>query len=109
MEEYKRECHKYSGVIFDGIPRTVKQVELLENEFDLSNHLLVNVILREDILIEKLLGRRVCSGCGQNFNICSIHKDGYEMEPLLPDKNNMCDGCEGNIITRADDKESIIR
>lgn len=52
-------------------------------------------MLNREILIEKLLGRRVCIDCGQNYNICSIHKNGYEMEPLLPKKEHTCDKCGG--------------
>ena len=107
--EFKNEGKKFKGVIFDGIPRTLKQVTLLKNDFDLSNFLLVNVILREDILIEKLMGRRVCNKCGRNYNICKIDKDGYLMDPLMPAKENKCDDCQGNLVLREDDKEDIIK
>jgi len=107
--EYNRNAANYNGVLFDGIPRTVRQAQLLKEKFDLSKFLLVNVILREDILIEKLLGRRVCDGCGKNYNVCSIHKDGYEMEPLLSAKDDNCEVCNGKLIQRSDDKEDIIK
>lgn len=107
--EYNRNAANYNGVLFDGIPRTVRQAQLLKEKFDLSKFLLVNVILREDILIEKLLGRRVCDGCGKNYNVCSIHKDGYEMEPLLSAKGDNCEVCNGKLIQRSDDKEDIIK
>ena len=44
--------------------------------------LIVNILLKEDILIEKLAGRRMCEFCGNNYNVCSILKDGYDMEAL---------------------------
>ena len=37
----------------------------------------VNVMLREDILIEKLTSRRVCNSCGENYNLANINRDGY--------------------------------
>ncbi len=45
-----------------------------------------------------MLGRRTCNDCGNTYNICSINRDGYEMEPLSPKKEGICDKCGGNII-----------
>lgn len=36
----------------------------MTQKFDFKNGILVNIFLNEEILIEKLLGRRVCSNCG---------------------------------------------
>ena len=108
-KEYEMQKVKFKGVIFDGIPRTLLQVNLLKQHFDLSKFLLVNIILREDILIEKLMGRRVCNGCGRNYNLCTISKDGYEMDPLLPEKGQNCDDCPGTLILREDDRENIVK
>ena len=102
------EASKYKGLIFDGIPRTLSQLQSMKVKYPLSHSLLINVVLREDILIEKLGGRRVCNGCGRNYNICSINKDGYQMEPLLPKKADTCDDCSGTLILRNDDKIDVI-
>lgn len=107
IDEFNKDQSK--GVIFDGIPRNVNQVDLLKLVFDLKDYLLVNIELNEDILIEKLMGRRVCASCGKNYNLCTIDKDGYKMKPLLPNKEGVCDSCEGNLVRRADDTEEIIR
>jgi adenylate kinase len=42
-----------------------------------------------------MLGRRTCNDCGNTYNICSINRDGYEMEPLNPKKEGVCDKCGG--------------
>ena len=97
------------GLIFDGIPRNIRQVEMLEHRFDLENSLIVNMELREDILIEKLMGRRVCLSCGKNYNLCTIDKEGYYMKPMLPKKEGSCDNCGGKLVKRADDTELIIK
>ena len=107
-EEYKNEIKNYNGVIFDGIPRNLKQAEILKTRFNLEKYLIINIILKKDILIEKLLGRRVCEDCGENYNICEIDKNGYFMKPLLSKKENICDCCGGNLIKRKDDKVDII-
>lgn len=108
-KEIESQAGKFKGVILDGIPRTVSQVALLKQHFDLSQFLLINVILREDILIEKLGGRRVCGKCGRNYNVCTIKKDGYEMEPLLSKKGDKCEDCDGQLQLRNDDKEHVIK
>jgi len=58
--------------------------------------------------LEKLMGRRVCSVCGQNYNICSIYRDGYEMDPLLPKKEGVCDVEGGKLVIRDDDTHAVI-
>ena len=54
------------------------------------------------------MARRVCDGCGETYNICSIDRDGYLMEPLNPAKENVCDKCSGNLVIRNDDREEVI-
>lgn len=82
--------------------------EILEGMIDID--LVVNLKLREDVLIEKCLGRRLCSQCGKNFNIASISVKGehgnpaISMAPLLPPEN-----CMSKLITRADDTEQVVR
>ena len=72
--------------------------------------MVVNLKLREDILVEKCLGRRICSQCGKNFNVACIDVKGENglpaiyMAPLLPPNN-----CMSKMITRADDTEEVVR
>jgi len=72
--------------------------------------MVVNLKLREDILVEKCLGRRICSQCGKNFNVACIDVKGENglpaiyMAPLLPPDN-----CMSKMITRADDTEEVVR
>lgn len=98
-------------MILDGVPRTIKQAEML-HKAGVKIDLIINFFNRDEILMEKLMGRRVCPCCGRNYNIADINtKDGYHMKPLLPKKNvDECDDCSGVKLTvRDDDKESIIR
>ncbi|KAI9153670.1 hypothetical protein LWI28_014795 [Acer negundo] len=97
-----------SGFILDGFPRTVKQAEILEGVTDID--LVVNLKLREDVLVEKCLGRRICSQCGKNYNVASINvkgengNPGMSMDPLLPPAH-----CMSKLITRADDTEEVVK
>ncbi|KAI4349218.1 hypothetical protein L6164_009838 [Bauhinia variegata] len=97
-----------SGFILDGFPRTIKQAEILEGVTEID--LVVNLKLREDVLLEKCLGRRICSQCGGNFNLASINikgedgNPGINMPPLLPPAH-----CMSKLITRSDDTETVVK
>ena len=72
--------------------------------------LVINLKLREDVLLEKCLGRRICNQCGGNFNVASINikaENGSPeiiMAPLLPPEN-----CISKLITRSDDTEAVVK
>jgi adenylate kinase len=96
------------GVILDGFPRNANQSALFEAYKHID--LVLNIKLNEEVLVKKLLGRRVCTNCRKNYNICEIKENGYDMEPLLPKKNpTKCDECNTDLSIREDDKEDIIR
>ncbi|KAI4341804.1 hypothetical protein MLD38_026484 [Melastoma candidum] len=97
-----------SGFILDGFPRTINQAEILKGVADID--LVVNLKLREDVLLEKCLGRRICSQCGKNYNVASINvkgengRPGMSMAPLLPPQH-----CMSKLITRSDDTEEVVK
>lgn len=97
-----------TGFILDGFPRTLRQAEILEKVTDID--LVINLKLREEALIAKCLGRRICSECGRNYNVACIDikdKDGSNrmyMPPLLPPPQ-----CESKLITRFDDTEEVVK
>ena len=72
--------------------------------------LVVNLRLREDVLVTKCLGRRICSQCGGNFNVATIDIDSLDsmpriyMPPLLPPPS-----CAEKMTIRADDNEEVVR
>ena len=73
--------------------------------------MVVNVSLPEWILIEKILGRRVCSSCGAGYNVANIEHGDYQMPPLLPKVEGICDHCGSTdeLSQRKDDTEKVIR
>ncbi|SBT74950.1 GTP:AMP phosphotransferase, putative [Plasmodium malariae] len=111
VEEEIKKCYTdercyYKGFILDGFPRNLIQSEKLRNMTGID--IFVNIFLPKYILIQKLLGRRICSTCNSCFNVTDIRVNSYDMPPLLPSKE--CKICRGkaNLIKRNDDTSETI-
>lgn len=98
------------GVLLDGFPRTAPQAALLDAEMEV--HAALNLTLREDVLVAKCTGRRVCSECGKGFNVAHIDVPADAarglpaifMPPLSPPAK-----CSHKMLTRDDDTEAVVR
>ena len=91
-----------NGFMLDGFPRTISQAEALDDMLkDLNIHLtaVINVDVDDDIISDRMSGRRVCSNCGHTYHI--------EYHP--PKEDGVCDLCSHQLIQRPDDlKESVL-
>jgi adenylate kinase len=97
-----------NGYLLDGFPRTLTQAETLQSLAPVD--LVVNIDLPDEVIMAKILGRRVCSGCGNNYNVAAFHENGLDMPPLLPKiKQGYCDECGGVLEQRKDDTEEIVK
>ncbi|UIP00940.1 adenylate kinase [Halobaculum sp. CBA1158] len=85
------------GFVLDGYPRNLEQAEFLSDETDLDHAVFFDV--PEDVLIERLTGRRVCDECGAN----------YHVKFDQPEEESVCDECGGELIQREDDTEETAR
>ncbi len=89
------------GVILDGFPRTRAQAESLDLSLEEFNQKIDRVLYfktSETTVIERLSGRRVCSGCGAN----------YHLKNIPPRVDNICDICGKELYQRDDDSVSTI-
>jgi len=99
--------------ILDGFPRSVKQAEALEGMTKIDTIILINC--HDEILIEKISARRICSNpqCDGNYNVADIHKFiggiEYKLPPLLPKRDMICDKCGSPLIQRKDDVPEVIK
>ena len=96
----KEDCQ--GGFILDGSPRTLVQAEALGdalNKMNIKLNSVINLQASEDIVIERLSGRRVCKSCG----------DLYHIKNVPPKVKGVCDKCEGELYQRSDDEEKTIR
>ncbi len=86
-----------SGYLLDGFPRTVQQAQALDGFA--KPEAVVNFVLADEIIIQRLSGRRVCKTCGASFHL----------QNLPPKKDGVCDHCSGELIQRPDDAPEAIQ
>lgn len=63
----------------------------------------VYVYYRRDVLIEKVVKRRVCTGCSKIYNLADIKLGTMRMPPMPPKVAGVCDDCHGRVVQRNDD------
>lgn len=86
------------GFILDGFPRTVPQAEALDR-MGVPIDLVISIEVRDDVIVERMSGRRVCEKCGASYHVkFNPSKDGQT-----------CDKDGGMLILRKDDKPEVVK
>lgn len=88
------DCKK--GFLLDGFPRTVDQAIALEeilNELSSQIDYVISLDVAEELLIERLTGRRMCTKCSAS----------YHMVFNKPQVEGKCDICGHDLYQRKDD------
>lgn len=86
------------GFILDGFPRTIPQAEALD-EMGANIDFVIDIEVEDDVIVNRLSGRRVCENCGRPYHIVS----------LKPKVDGVCDDCNGALVQRKDDQIETIK
>ena len=86
------------GYILDGVPRTIRQAEALEENGIKFDHV-VSMEVSDETIMERMGGRRVCPKCGASYHVVAVP----------PKKEGVCDACGSELITRKDDAPETVK
>lgn len=103
VEERLKAGSDSKGFVLDGFPRTVRQASMLgeaarRNGIEIDKAIYLKT--SEDVVVQRLSGRRVCPKCGTIYHVKNIP----------PKVEGVCDKCGAPLAERDDDKkEAIVR
>lgn len=93
------------GYVLDGFPRSLPQARILDELLAARGETLdvaIDLEVPDEEIVARLTARRTCPVCGKIFNLI--------FDPPSKD-GKRCDrtGCDGSLVTRADDTEETVR
>ena len=86
-----------NGYILDGVPRTIPQAQAME-ESGIGIDWAVSIEIADEVIVERMSGRRTCKNCSQTFHIVN--------NP--PKQEGICDSCGGELTIRKDDAPETV-
>ncbi len=86
-----------NGYILDGFPRSIPQAEALE-QMGIEIDAVINIDVPDANIVDRMSGRRICSGCGASYHI--------KYQP--PKKESVCDLCGNALYVRSDDSAETV-
>lgn len=90
------------GFLLDGFPRNVPQAETLDEMLALMCvrlDVVLELVVDDEEVIRRLSGRRTCRSCGHIWHV--------DFDP--PNRDGICDHCDGELFQRDDDKPDTVR
>ena len=97
LKQHIAKIKNKKGFLFDGYPRTIEQAKALETIAKIN--VIIQLVVPDWIIIERLSTRRICKNCGEVYNI----------RYLKPKRDMMCDKCGGPLYQRPDDTPEVIK
>lgn len=94
VAERIKEADCENGFLFDGFPRTVAQAEALNDISDID--MVIDIAVPAERILERIGGRRMCSGRGAGYHTSTYHKD-------------TCEKCGSPLYIRDDDKPETVK
>ncbi len=94
------DCKK--GFLLDGYPRNLHQAEALSEmlkELNITLDAAINLEIDDQVIVNRIVNRRLCSNCGKGYNLISIP----------PKQEGICDDCGSPLYQRKDDNVETIK
>lgn len=94
------DCKK--GFLLDGYPRNLVQAEALSKmlkELNIELDAAIDLEIDDQVIVERIVNRRLCSKCGKGYNLISIP----------PKQADICDDCGSPLYQRKDDNVETIK
>lgn len=91
-----------NGYILDGYPRNIAQAKIynqLLEDLNYEKGIVIFFDIDRDRALKRTISRIICPNCGSSYNLL--------VDELKPKKDNICDRCNGELKTRADDTEEV--
>ena len=87
-----------NGYVLDGFPRTIPQAKALD-EMGVKVDLALSIEVKDDVIVERMSGRRVCDKCGASYHT-----------KYNPSKDGVTCDKDGNALTlRKDDAPEVVK
>ncbi len=86
-----------NGYILDGFPRTIPQAEALD-KLGFAIDCALSIEVADEEIVKRMSGRRVCEKCGAS----------YHTEFKKPEKEGVCNLCDGKLVIRKDDEPETV-
>ena len=97
LKQHMAKIKNKKGLLFDGYPRTIEQATALEAIAKID--VIIQLVVPDWLIIERLSTRRICKNCGEVYNI----------RYLKPKVDMICDKCGGPLYQRPDDTPEVIK
>lgn len=102
LKEVLEEKPSRKGFVFDGYPRSFAQLKKFEPYLRQKGEKIDRVFyldISPETSVKRLSSRRVCEKCQEVYNIAT--------DP--PQRQGVCDRCQGKLVRRADDEPEVIK
>lgn len=102
LRDFLNQKNLKKGILFDGFPRKLTQLKILESELKKWQSKIRKVILLKipyQESLRRLSARRVCPRCKRNYNLIT----------MPPKKSGICDQCEVSLMIREDETKKAIK
>lgn len=97
VENFMNTLEPNTNILFDGIPRKVEQAKLLNDVLNKHNRVYKAVLIdiKQETALRRLTTRRICKKCKAVYPVTY--------------KRDVCEACNGELVTRADDNPEAIK